>query len=465
MDAWGGISVAHPLFLAVACVSVLVVRQRVMAVDRVTVLAVASLVFVAVSVRDVVALAALLGMGAWGYVMLRLLAHWKRAGLLWGGLGGVVALFGAAKLAVPAVAVLPGLEIPVSLGLSYAMFRLLHVMVDVHSGDLRGPIGVRAYVAWLLNFLTLLAGPVQRFEEFARDAAAPRAPVRPLRADVAMLAEGYFGFVVLSSVWYAVFAWGVARLQAASAGGAAAVYAACAALAFSGFLYTSFAGYTTVVRAFGRMLGLDLPANFDRPEETENFLGFWSRWHITLSDWFKIYVFNPLVKVLVGRFGVAVSVTSLGAAGYFGTFFLMGVWHGWSLRFAAYGLVLGTGVSVNKLYQAAMQRRLGRTRYGALCSREDYRAWSRALALGYFVAALGFFWVPADLVSSVGAAANLLLPAMSLVLGSVLALGRIAALVPKMPAGRVGLGARIALIGACLWATEGFVPPLLYSFF
>src|SRR3546814_7265352 len=103
-----------------------------------------------------------------------------------------------------------------------------------------------------------------------------------------------------------------------------------------------------VAIGLGRLLGIAIPENFNRPELARNFLEFWSRWHITLSDWFKFYVFNPVTKELLRIADRPTLTPWLGAVGFFLTFFVMGVWHGTSATFVVYGLLLGLGVSLNK---------------------------------------------------------------------------------------------------------------------
>src|SRR5262250_2889257 len=98
-----------------------------------------------------------------------------------------------------------------------------------------------------------------------------------------------------------------------------------------------------VVIGIGRFYGFRLPENFDRPFAAGNFLEFWTRWHITLSNWFKVYVFNPGLRALAARVETPRAMPYLGVLAYFVTFLLMGVWHGSTRAFVIYGLLLGAG--------------------------------------------------------------------------------------------------------------------------
>ena len=158
------------------------------------------------------------------------------------------------------------------------------------------------------------------------------------------------------------------------------------------YLYCNFSGYTDIVIGLARFYRLELPENFNRPFSATSFLEFWSRWHMTLSGWLKTYVYNPLVLALMARFPSAAAAPWLAVAGFFVTFFLIGLWHGQTSEFVVYGVVLGLGVSVNKLYQLEMARYLGRKRYRALTEVLLYRTAARGLTFTWFTFSLVFFW-------------------------------------------------------------------------
>jgi hypothetical protein len=151
-----------------------------------------------------------------------------------------------------------------------------------------------------------------------------------------------------------------------------------------------------IVIGVGRLLDQELPENFNRPFAARNFLEFWSRWHITLSDWFKTYLFNPLMKTLVDAFPQPAMVSYLGVIAFFVTFFVMGIWHGTTTVFAIYGLMMGAGASANKLWQLVMTDRLGRKRYRALGQHRLYYYACRGLTCAYFAVGVTCLWVDMD---------------------------------------------------------------------
>ena len=158
------------------------------------------------------------------------------------------------------------------------------------------------------------------------------------------------------------------------------------------FLYCNFSGYIDVVIALARLMRLRLPENFDRPFSATSFIDFWSRWHITLSKWFKDYVYSPLMMTLARRVESVTAQPYLAVVAFFVTFFLVGLWHGRTSEFLFYGLLQGGGVSANKLWQVVMAQALGKKRYKALAGHLLYRTFARGLTFCWFAFTLLWFW-------------------------------------------------------------------------
>jgi D-alanyl-lipoteichoic acid acyltransferase DltB (MBOAT superfamily) len=158
------------------------------------------------------------------------------------------------------------------------------------------------------------------------------------------------------------------------------------------YLYFNFSGYTDIVIGAARFLRLQLPENFNRPFSSLNFIDFWGRWHMTLSTWLKTYVYTAVVKALMKRFPSPGVEPFLGVFAFFVTFFLIGVWHGQTSVFVAYGVLLGFGVAVDKLYQVLMVKAWGRKEYKRLASNATYRACARGLTFTWFTFSLFWFW-------------------------------------------------------------------------
>lgn len=182
------------------------------------------------------------------------------------------------------------------------------------------------------------------------------------------------------------------RVAAAGPGGASVVDTALVFSVYPFYIFANFSGYTDVVIGAARLSGLRLPENFNRPFSAASFIEFWNRWHMTLSNWLRVYVYNPLLMTLMRRFPAPEYASWLTVLCFFVTFFLVGAWHGQTSEFLFYGVLQGGGVAVNKLWQLQMAQRLGRKPYRALSARPLYVAVARGLTFTFFGFSLLWFW-------------------------------------------------------------------------
>lgn len=282
-----------------------------------------------------------------------------------------------------------------SIGLSYIFFRVLHLVIDAHDNNLPGKIGFVSYLNYTLNFTTLVSGPIQRYQEFARMQLAP-VPL-PLNAFVAAEAVeriiiGFFKVNVVALILSSAQEHALAALSMNQPFREKLLTGIVVVVAYPLYLYCNFSGYIDMVIGIARFLRLELPENFRRPFSSDNFMNFWSRWHITLSDWLKTYVYNPLAIALMRRFPSRSAEPYIGVFAFFVTFFLIGVWHGRTSVFIFFGVLQGLGVSGDKLYQILMAKQLGRKRYKALSADPLYNAFARGLTFTWFTFTLLWFW-------------------------------------------------------------------------
>ena len=285
-----------------------------------------------------------------------------------------------------------------TIGLSYILFRILHIMIDVRSGDLAERIRPLAFFRFTCNFLCFVSGPIQRYQDFsAMDGkAAVQLDSSVVYAAFSRIATGYVKFVIIAATADYAFTFLSPHLLQPSGLPflkLCAIYAAVASL-YTVYLYFNFSGYMDIVIGIGTLLGQTLPENFDKPFTARSFLEFWQRWHMTLSQWFKFYLFNPLLMLLMTWLPSPALTSYLGVLAFFITFGVMGVWHGTTAVFVIYGLLMGAGASINKLWQVACTERLGKKRYRALTESTAYIYLARGLTVGYFVLALTCLWVP-----------------------------------------------------------------------
>ncbi len=294
----------------------------------------------------------------------------------------------------------------VTIGLSYMFFRVVHLMIDAHSGNLPSKIGPVGYLNYVVNFTSLVSGPIQRYQDFAEtqlSSSQPELTIIVAGGAFERVVVGFFKVVVVAAVLSTVHLGSLAALSADQPLMERVGTALVVTISYTFYLYFNFSGYTDIVIGAARFLRLELPENFNRPFSAGNFLDFWARWHMTLSNWLKTYVYNPLVISLMQRFPSPAAEPFLGVFAFFVTFFLIGLWHGQTAIFALYGILLGLGVSGNKLYQIAMVKALGRKGFKALGANPFYHALARGLTFTWFTLSLVCFWADWDQIRGVTA--------------------------------------------------------------
>ncbi len=225
------------------------------------------------------------------------------------------------------------------LGFSYLAFRLIHTLRDRLTGRLPH-LHLDEFLTYAVFFPAISAGPIDRAERFQKDLQSEfRLGGGTLAEAGGRLAQGLLmKFVLADSL--ALFALNPQNAAEVQSGGWAWVLLYAYALR----LFLDFAGYTHLAIGLGLLFGIRLPENFNRPYLQPNLTAFWNGWHMTLTQWLRGYVFNPLTRALRGRnWPVAVIIL----CGQVVTMLLVGLWHGITLNFAVWGLWHALGLFVH----------------------------------------------------------------------------------------------------------------------
>jgi D-alanyl-lipoteichoic acid acyltransferase DltB (MBOAT superfamily) len=230
------------------------------------------------------------------------------------------------------------------LGFSFLAFRLLHVLRDYQAGRLPA-YAFGDFLTYALFFPAYTAGPIDRSQRFIGELCAPKDAARgdfsPQVAGLQRILTGVFEkFVLADSL--ALFA--LNGQNAAQVTSSAWAWALLYAYALR--IYFDFSGYTDIALGLGQLVGINLPENFSVPYRKTNLTAFWNSWHITLAQWFRAYVFNPFTRSLrTGARWLPAWVVVLAAQLL--TMLLIGLWHGITINFAAWGLWHGVGLFVH----------------------------------------------------------------------------------------------------------------------
>jgi alginate O-acetyltransferase complex protein AlgI len=362
---------------------------------RSAVLLLISIVFLCLLAQHPILFLPLFGFLLLGYIGLVLLERGWSKSAVWSILAVILAFIWLKKYTFLPKGIL--LHSPYfTLGLSYIFFRVLHLLIETGDSTRKQHVGIGAYLLYTLNFTTFISGPIQRYDEFARDQFAmepiPLGP-RVVGLQLERIVRGFFKVNVLAMLLNMVEVDALQQISQPLPLSAKLFAAARLVVASPLFVYANFSGYIDIVISMARLMRVRLPENFDRPFSASSFLDFWNRWHITLSAWVKAYVYNPLLVFLMRRITSLTLQPFLGVFCFFVTFFLVGVWHGRTSEFLFFGVLLGLGVSINKLWQEGLTRSMGRTGYRALAKNSAYIAFGRGLTFTWFALTNFWFWL------------------------------------------------------------------------
>jgi D-alanyl-lipoteichoic acid acyltransferase DltB (MBOAT superfamily) len=246
-------------------------------------------------------------------------------------------------------------------GLSYMLFRQIHFLVDSYQGQVESP-SLWTYLNYQLNLFAILAGPIQRYQDFNSEWQTLEPPFKD-GYDVLKNYLRLFAGVLKVAGLAPVFLSASQELFPAVAYGSVAgwkwfVEFAVVFYAYPLYVYFNFSGYCDIVIAASSFFGVRLPENFDRPYLARNVIEYWTRWHRTLGFWIRDYLFTPMYKTIAENWPSRAA--SLAFACYFVAFTLAGVWHGSTMNFLVFGLLQGAGASAVKLYENRILRRGGR---------------------------------------------------------------------------------------------------------
>jgi D-alanyl-lipoteichoic acid acyltransferase DltB (MBOAT superfamily) len=243
-------------------------------------------------------------------------------------------------------------------GLSYMLFKFIHMLVDEWQGQL-SPFTFLSYLNYQLAFFTLVAGPIQRYNDFKR--GWDEMDRQPAEARDSWLAWnrvliGMVKMRVLAPL--VLYASSQAHERMNLGDPNKALYSLIVFYAYPVQLYFNFSGYTDAAIGSARLLGFQLPENFNRPYLARNVLDFWNRWHMSLTHWIRDYVFMASYKAAATKFPRWARSWSYGLL--FLALFITGIWHGTTSGFIVFGVLNGIGAAVNRAYGDVLKAVLGR---------------------------------------------------------------------------------------------------------
>jgi alginate O-acetyltransferase complex protein AlgI len=233
------------------------------------------------------------------------------------------------SLGIPYVLPAPGIILPV--GISFYVFQSMSYTIDYYRGNIEREMSFIRYATFVSLFPRLVAGPIERAKNLLPQLhKPPRVSIQDVTDGLSLFIVGFFKKVALAD-YMALY---VDRVYGAP-GQFQAPALVLATFLFSWQIYFDFSGYTDMARGVARMMGFRLMLNFNNPYLATGLGDFWSRWHISLSSWFKDYVYIPLGGNRKGKFNTYKNM--------FLTMVISGLWHGAAWTFVIWGAVHALG--------------------------------------------------------------------------------------------------------------------------
>ena len=257
---------------------------------------------------------------------------------------GDTAAWIAGKLSGHAVeSIIPAIALPI--GISFFTFQIMSYLIDVYKKTVPFQRNVADLALYVMLFPQLIAGPIVRYSDVEREIGRRRTGLKDAY-------EGAFRFMVgfIKKILLANAVGKAADLAFVLEPGRGALYAWIGVICYGLQIYLDFWAYSDMAIGLGRIFGFHFLENFNDPYISKSISEFWRRWHISLSTWFRDYVYIPLGGSREGLWK--------NCRNYLVVFALTGIWHGASWNFLLWGLYFAAFLILEKLWLRAVLERL-----------------------------------------------------------------------------------------------------------
>ena len=231
---------------------------------------------------------------------------------------------------------IPYHELALPIGISFYTFQTISYIIDVYRQKVGAQRSFITFGAYVCMFPQLIAGPIVRYSDVEKQLAKRTLSVEKFGDGAMWFLRGLGKKVLLANTMGSVFD----AIMALGAANTSVLTAWIGCFAYTMQIYFDFGGYSDMAVGLGKMLGFEFMKNFDYPYTAKSVTEFWRRWHISLSSWFKEYVYIPLGG---NRGGTKKAVRNLLVV-----WALTGLWHGAAWNFIFWGLYYGIILCVEK---------------------------------------------------------------------------------------------------------------------
>ena len=224
---------------------------------------------------------------------------------------------------------IPPLELPLPIGISFYTFQILSYIIDLYTGKIRVQKNLVSFALYISLFPQLIAGPIVKYKEIEEQLVGRKESLVKYSRGMARFVVGLAKKLLLANTLGAVYS----GIQAMDVGSLSALTAWTGIACYTLQIYFDFSGYSDMAIGLGSMFGFRFNENFNYPYIATSITDFWRRWHISLSSWFRDYVYIPLGgnrrKTPRVIFNLIVG------------WLLTGLWHGAAWNFVLWGMFYG----------------------------------------------------------------------------------------------------------------------------
>lgn len=241
-----------------------------------------------------------------------------------------------------------GLSLPLPIGISFYTFQTMSYTIEVYRKEVEAQHNFLDFGVFVTMFPQLIAGPIVKYRIVAGELKNRHASVEDMAAGARRFVIGLGKKVLLANNIGPLFT----EIAGTDAGTLTTTMAWLGILAYAFQIYFDFSGYSDMAIGLGRMMGFHFPENFNYPYMADSITDFWHRWHMTLSSWFKEYVYIPLGGNRKGLIRQLVNILIVWS--------LTGIWHGAGWNFLLWGMWFALFLILEKVFLGKLLKKLPR---------------------------------------------------------------------------------------------------------
>lgn len=236
--------------------------------------------------------------------------------------------------------------LPLPIGISFYTFQILSYIIDVYRGNVKVQTNLPNFALYVTMFPQLIAGPIVQYADVDEQLASREVSWTKFGEGSMYFIRGLAKKVLLANTSGMIFT----EVSGLAKDNIAVMTAWLGAFAYMFQIYFDFSGYSDMAIGLGKMFGFEFNMNFNYPYVSKSITEFWRRWHISLSSWFRDYVYIPLGGNRVSKIKHIRNLLIV--------WFLTGLWHGAAWNFVAWGLYYGVILIIEKYLLSQVLDRL-----------------------------------------------------------------------------------------------------------